>query len=124
MFLKSTYKPYLVIGQTSMNTYLIVSLFISCHMPSLVTRQNLHYCCFKDARTSARGRGAASTIPVIVWTAGQAKIVTWEHVAVVSMATVMQDSVGVTLAGTRKIVHTKPRARKWVLLKTLPSNRP
>ena len=57
----------------------------------------------KDAPTSAQGRDAVSTTPVSALPGGQLTIVTWDRVAVVTMATVRQDSVNVTSAGTESI---------------------
>ena len=66
----------------------------------------------KDALTSAQGRDAVSTTRASVWPAGQLKTVTWGRVAVVTMATVKQDSVSVTLAGMELTARTKRRVTR------------
>ena len=69
--------------------------------------------CFpKAVPTSARGRDAVSTTLASVWSDGQLKTVTWGPVAVVTMATVRQDSVSVTSAGTEPTVPTKRRVTR------------
>ena len=70
-------------------------------------------CCFlKDALTSVQERDAVSTTRASAWSAGQLKTVTWGRVAVVTMATVKQDSVSVTLAGMELTVRTKRRVTR------------
>ena len=44
-----------------------------------------------------------------VWSDGQLKTVTWGRVAVVTMATVSQDSVSVTLGGMEPIAPKRRR---------------
>ena len=53
-----------------------------------------------------------STTLASVWPDGQLKTVTWDRVAVVTMATVWLDSVSVTLAGTEPTVPTKQRVAR------------
>ena len=66
----------------------------------------------KDALTSVRGRDAVSTTRASVWPVGQLKTATWGRVAVVTMATVKQDSVNVTSAGIELTARTKRRVTR------------
>ena len=50
-----------------------------------------------------------STIHASVWSDGQLQTVTWGRVAVVTMATVRQDSVSVTSAGMEPIAPKRRR---------------
>ena len=70
-------------------------------------------CCFlKAVPTSAQGRVAVSTTFASVWPDGQLKIVTWGLVAIVTMATVRQDSVSVTSVGMETTARTKQLATR------------
>ena len=55
-----------------------------------------------------------STTLASVWSDGQLKTATWGRVAVVTMATVRQDSVSVTLVGMEPIAPKKRRVAWWV----------